>query len=110
MKISLVVTEASPLITLAMADALDTLLLQKVPVIVPDMVEYEVVSHADKSGAKQVARWLAAHRDQVEIGTTEVFDEFLAGARRPLARYCRASCLARSTRQYCCLRTPRWAR
>ena len=44
MKISLVVTEASPLITLAMADALDTLLLQKVPVIVPDMVEYEVVS------------------------------------------------------------------
>lgn len=78
MKISLIVTDAGPLITLAMADALDTLLLLNVPVIVPDMVEYEVVSHADKPGAREVMSWLALHRDRVEIGATEVFDEFLA--------------------------------
>jgi hypothetical protein len=76
MNISLIVTDAGPLITLAMAQALDTLLLLDVPVIVPDMVEYEVVSHADKPGAREVLRWLALHRDRVEIGATEVFDEF----------------------------------
>ncbi len=40
MRISLIVTDAGPLITLALAQALDTLLLLNVPVIVPDMVEY----------------------------------------------------------------------
>lgn len=78
MRISLIVTDAGPLITLAIAGALDTLLLLNVPVIVPDMVEYEVVSHADKPGAREVMDWLALHRDRVEIGETEVFDEFLA--------------------------------
>lgn len=78
MKISLIVTDAGPLITLAMAQALDTLLLLNVPLIVPDMVEYEVVSHADKPGALEVMHWLEQHRDRVEIGATEVFDEFLA--------------------------------
>jgi hypothetical protein len=78
MKISLIVTDAGPLITLAMARALDTLLLLNVPVIVPDMVEYEVVTHADKPGAHEVMDWLEQHRDRVEIGETEVFDEFLA--------------------------------
>jgi hypothetical protein len=78
MRISLIVTDAGPLITLALAQALDTLLLLNVPVIVPDMVEYEVVSHADKPGAREVMHWLALHRDHVEIGETEVFDEFLA--------------------------------
>ena len=78
MKISLIVTDAGPLITLALAQALDTLLLLNVPVIVPDMVEYEVVSHADKPGAREVMHWLDGHRDRVEIGETEVFEEFLA--------------------------------
>lgn len=78
MKISLIVTDAGPLITLAMAQALDTLLLLNVSLIVPDMVEYEVVSHADKPGALEVMQWLEQHRDRVEIGATEVFDEFMA--------------------------------
>ena len=37
-KFALIVTDASPLITLAIADALDLLLLQTLPVVIPDMV------------------------------------------------------------------------
>ncbi len=38
MNIALIVTDAGPLITLAVADALDTLLLLGARVIIPDMI------------------------------------------------------------------------
>jgi len=76
MNLALIVTDAGPLITLAVADALDTLLLLGARVIVPDMVQFEVTRHIDRPGAQEFMVWLGAHRDMVEIGHTEEFEEF----------------------------------
>ncbi|MTV37941.1 hypothetical protein [Duganella radicis] len=76
MSITLIVTDAGPLITLAVADALDTLTLLGARVVIPDMVHFEVTRHADKPGAQALVTWLAANRGRVEIGATEEFAEF----------------------------------
>lgn len=76
MSITLIVTDAGPLITLAVADALDTLKLLGARVIIPDMVQFEVTRYADKPGASTFLAWLAANRGIVEIGATEEFAEF----------------------------------
>jgi predicted nucleic acid-binding protein len=78
MKISLIVTDASPLITLAIADALDTLLLPEVKVIIPDMVNFEVTRHINKPGSRELLDWISAHQfREVFVGSTEVFYEFV---------------------------------
>lgn len=77
MKISLIVTDASPLITLATAGALDTLLMFGVRLIIPDMIEFEVVRHLDKPGARRILSWIADHKAQgVVIGETQEYKEF----------------------------------
>jgi predicted nucleic acid-binding protein len=76
MSITLIVTDAGPLITLAVADALDTLVLLGARVIIPDMVQFEVTRHANKPGAQAFMAWLAANGSVVEIGITEEFAEF----------------------------------
>jgi predicted nucleic acid-binding protein len=76
--ISLIVTDASPLITLAVASALDTLLLLRQRVIVPDMVRHEIVRHPEKPGASEVMEWIRAHGpDAVVVGSTTEYEEFL---------------------------------
>lgn len=79
MKISLIVTDASPLITLAVADALDTLLLMpEVKLIIPDMVNFEVTRHINKPGSRELLNWISAHQfSEVFVGSTEVFYEFI---------------------------------
>ncbi len=78
MKITLIVTDASPLITLAVADALDTLLMPKVKVIIPDMVNFEVTRHMNKPGSRELLDWISAHQfREVFVGSTEVFYEFI---------------------------------
>lgn len=78
MSISLIVTDASPLITLAVASALDTLLLLRQRVIVPDMVRHEIVRHPEKPGASEVMEWIRAHGpDAVVVGSTAEYEEFL---------------------------------
>lgn len=77
MKISLIVTDASPLITLAVADALDTLLMPEVKVIIPDMVNFEVTRHINKPGSRELLDWIGAHQfSEVFVGSTESFYEF----------------------------------
>lgn len=77
MKISLIVTDASPLITLAIAQALDTLLLLNVRVVIPDLVKFEVIRHIDKPGAIEVMDWLDDHENKdVWIGKTDEYEEF----------------------------------
>jgi len=77
MKISLIVTDASPLITLAVADALDTLLMPEVKVIIPDMVNFEVTRHINKPGSRELLDWISAHQfSEVFVGSTESFYEF----------------------------------
>nr|WP_315253146.1 hypothetical protein [uncultured Duganella sp.] len=76
MNIALIVTDAGPLITLAVADALDTLKLLGARVVIPDMVQFEVSQHADKPGARIFMAWLHKNRGLIEIGQTEEFAEF----------------------------------
>jgi hypothetical protein len=76
MKISLIVTDASPLITLAVAGELDALLVPGIQVIVPDMVRFEVIRHANKPGSQEILDWLRLHEKKVLIGSTEVWEEY----------------------------------
>jgi predicted nucleic acid-binding protein len=76
MNIALIVTDAGPLITLAVADALDTLKLLQTRIVIPDMVHFEVTRYAHKPGAQIVIAWLQTNRQVVEIATTEEFAEF----------------------------------
>jgi hypothetical protein len=76
-KLSIIVTDSGPLITLGVAQALDALLLPKLPVIVPDMVRFEVIRDLEKPGAREVADWIRAHQPyRVRVASTVVFEEF----------------------------------
>ena len=76
-KSSIIVTDAGPLVTLAVAGALDTLLLPGLRVVIPDMVRFEVTRHLDKPGAQEILDWVRKNEpEKVYVGTTETFDEF----------------------------------
>lgn len=75
-QLGLIVTDASPLITLAAADALECLTMPNLPVIIPDMVYVEVTQDLSKTGAADIVRWTRRHHGQVEIVATDVFAEF----------------------------------
>ena len=77
MNFSLIVTDSGPLITLAIAKSLDVLFLPKLPVIVPDMVRYEVIQDMSKPGAVLVAEWIRANPLKLTVSPTEVFEEFM---------------------------------
>jgi hypothetical protein len=77
-RLGLIVTDASPLITLGAAGALDCLLLPDVPVFIPDMVYTEVTHDMARLGAGEVAEWIRAHAEQVQIATTKEYTEFEA--------------------------------
>ena len=78
MKFSLIVTDSGPLITLAVANALDVLFLPGLPVIVPDMVRNEVIADLSKPGAVLVAEWMRLNSPKkLTIGLTEVFEEYM---------------------------------
>lgn len=78
MKLSLIVTDSGPLITLAVAGALDVCFLPGLPVIVPDMVRYEVIADATKPGAMLVADWIRVNEPhRLTVAPTEVFEEFM---------------------------------
>ena len=75
--LALIVTDSGPLITLAAGDALDALLIPGLPVIIPDMVRFEVIRDLDKPGAREVADWIRANEPlRVRVASTEVFEEF----------------------------------
>lgn len=78
MNIALIVTDARPLITLAVADALDTLKLLGTRIVIPDMVHFEVTRYADKPGARTLLAWVERNRQLVELAATEEFAEFQA--------------------------------
>jgi hypothetical protein len=75
-RLGLIVTDASPLITLAAGDALECLTIPGVPVIIPDMVYFEVTQDFAKLGAEDIVQWARQHHGQVEIVPTTTFAEF----------------------------------
>ena len=74
--LGLIVTDASPLITLAAGEALDCLTMPGVPIIIPDMVYFEVTQDLAKTGAEEIVKWARKHHGQIEIAPTTVFSEF----------------------------------
>ncbi|HWN49934.1 MAG TPA: hypothetical protein VNO18_08920 [Xanthobacteraceae bacterium] len=69
---SLIVTDTSPLITLALAGSLDTLLRPGLPLSIPDAVYVEATRIRAAAGAGEIVEWMNAHLDQVRIVPTEV--------------------------------------
>ena len=86
-QLGLLVTDASPLITLAAAEALECLTMPGLPVVIPDMVYFEVTEDLSKTGADEIVQWARRHHGQVEIAPTSVFSEFqVVRAADPRAR------------------------
>ncbi len=61
MAVTLIVTDAPPLITLAVARSLDYLLYPALPVPIPDAVFHEATAAAGKLGAEKILDWYRAH-------------------------------------------------
>ena len=70
MNYGLIVCDASPLITLAMADELDVLLRQPWPITVPDAVYNEAANEAHADGIR-IANWIENNKDRVRVAATE---------------------------------------
>jgi hypothetical protein len=68
---SLIVTDTSPLFTLALAGALDVLLRPGMPVRIPDAVYIEATRVHGAPGAEQIVEWINAHLDTVQIVPTD---------------------------------------
>ena len=74
---SIIVADPRPLLTLAVAYALDALLVHRLPVVVPDMVLFEATRDISMPGAEAVANWIRANEpDLVCVARTVVFAEF----------------------------------
>ena len=69
---SLIVTDTSPLLTLALADALDALLRPGLAVTIPDAVYIEATRVHGAPGAEQIVEWINAHLDMVRIIPTDI--------------------------------------
>jgi hypothetical protein len=67
----IIVTDTSPLITLAVADALDTLLIPGIPIDIPDAVYTEATRVKDAPGAHDIGSWINRNSQLVRIVLTE---------------------------------------
>lgn len=77
---SLIITDSRPLIDLAIADELDTLLAlaPQMRVLIPDMVRHDLVAHVEIPGAPDVLEWIRANDGgNVSVLCTEEFEEFI---------------------------------
>jgi hypothetical protein len=68
----LIVTDTSPLITLAVADELNVLLRAGLPVEIPDAVYLEATRVRSAAGASRIAAWINGNSARVRIVPTEV--------------------------------------
>ena len=68
----LIVTDTSPLITLALAGSLDLLLRPGVTISIPDAVYVEATRIRSTAGASVIVDWLNAHLAQAHIAPTEI--------------------------------------
>ncbi len=71
-RLSLIVTDTSPLITLAVADSLGALLLPGLPVALPDAVYFEATRVRTAAGASRLVEWINANAALVRIVPTEI--------------------------------------
>ena len=69
---SLIVTDTSPLLTLALADSLDVLLRPGLSLSIPDAVYVESTRIHGAPGASEIVDWINAHLDLVRIVPTDI--------------------------------------
>ncbi len=67
----IIVTDTSPLITLAIADHLHVLTVPKIRVVVPDAVYFEATRFERAPGASRIIDWANHHDDIVSIRPTQ---------------------------------------
>jgi hypothetical protein len=72
-EVAVIVTDTSPLITLAASQSLGYLLYPGLPVVIPDAVFYEATAQIDRLGAQEIIDWQRAHPERVLLEPTEVF-------------------------------------
>jgi hypothetical protein len=68
----LIITDTSPLITLAIADHLHVLTMSRIRIVIPDAVFVEATRIEGAPGASRLIEWAANHDDLVSIRPTEV--------------------------------------
>jgi hypothetical protein len=68
----LIVTDTSPLLTLALADALDALLRAGLQIHIPDAVYIEATRVRGAPGADRIVGWINDHLDEVRIVPTDI--------------------------------------
>jgi hypothetical protein len=68
----LIITDTSPLLTLVLAEALDTLLRPGLPISIPDAVYIEATRVHGAPGAEQIVEWINAHPDRIRIVPTDI--------------------------------------
>jgi hypothetical protein len=69
---SLIVTDTSPLFTLALAGSLDMLLRPGLPVRIPDAVYIEATRVHGAPGAEQIVECINAHLAMVQTVPTDI--------------------------------------
>ncbi len=77
---SLIITDSRPLIDLAVADELDTLLTlaPAMRVLIPDMVRHDLVAHVEIPGAPDGLEWIRNNDGRnVSVLCTEELEEFI---------------------------------
>jgi hypothetical protein len=83
LKAKILITDMSPLITLAAAGDLDVLLYADLPVIIPDALFYEAAHDASRLGAQTILEWRNANKDKVNLVGATVFSNYLATGQKP---------------------------
>ncbi len=68
----LIVTDISPLITLALGDQLHALTAPGLRVVIPDAVWVEATRFESAPGASELIEWIARNDEQVSIRPTEI--------------------------------------
>jgi len=68
----LIVTDTSPLLTLALADALDVLLRPRLQISIPDAVYFEATRVRGAPGAGRIVEWINEHLDAVRLIPTDI--------------------------------------
>lgn len=74
--LKLFVVDTGPLISLAVAESLDYLLLVDADVVIPDAVLHEATRDAARLGAQDIIDWVKAHRTRIEIAATKAYEQF----------------------------------
>ena len=78
----LIVADTSPLITLALADAIELLLRPSIPVSIPDGVYIEATRIRTAAGASRIVEWMNDRLDRVRIVPTRSVSTSSAASRR----------------------------